>query len=98
MEKARADVFNVLLQVMDEGRLTDGHGRTVDFRNTILIMTSNLGSEFLLQEKVDAEKVLETVRQFFRPEFLNRLDEILVFHKLDAEQLRSIVDIQLRTL
>jgi ATP-dependent Clp protease ATP-binding subunit ClpB len=94
IEKAHADVFNVLLQVMDEGRLTDSRGRTVDFRNTILIMTSNLGSEYLMQESVDEEKVLEVVHQFFRPEFLNRLDEILIFRRLSAEQVRHIVDIQ----
>jgi ATP-dependent Clp protease ATP-binding subunit ClpB len=95
VEKAHADVFNVLLQVMDEGRLTDSKGRTVDFRNTILIMTSNLGSEFLLQENVDESKVLDVVNQFFRPEFLNRLDEILTFRRLDSDQVRQIADIQI---
>jgi ATP-dependent Clp protease ATP-binding subunit ClpB len=95
IEKAHADVFNVLLQVMDDGRLTDSRGRTVDFRNTILIMTSNLGSEYLMQESVDEEKVLEVVHQFFRPEFLNRLDETLIFKRLSAEQVRRIVDIQI---
>jgi ATP-dependent Clp protease ATP-binding subunit ClpB len=94
VEKAHTDVFNVLLQVMDDGRLTDSKGRTVDFRNTILIMTSNLGSEYLLQESVDEEKVLEVVQQFFRPEFLNRLDEILIFKRLTRDQVRHIVDIQ----
>jgi ATP-dependent Clp protease ATP-binding subunit ClpB len=94
IEKAHADVFNVLLQVMDEGRLTDARGRTVDFRNTILIMTSNLGSEYLMQENVDEDKIIDVVHQFFRPEFLNRLDEILVFRRLNAEQVRQIVDIQ----
>ena len=94
VEKAHSDVFNVLLQVMDEGRLTDAKGRTVDFRNTILIMTSNLGSEYLLQESVDEEKVLDVVNSFFRPEFLNRLDEIVIFRRLTAEQIRTIVDIQ----
>jgi ATP-dependent Clp protease ATP-binding subunit ClpB len=94
IEKAHADVFNVLLQVMDDGRLTDSRGRTVDFRNTILIMTSNLGSEYLMSESVDEEKVLGVVHQFFRPEFLNRLDEILIFKRLSAEQVRHIVDIQ----
>jgi ATP-dependent Clp protease ATP-binding subunit ClpB len=103
VEKAHHDVFNVLLAIMDEGRLTDGQGRTVDFRNTIVIMTSNLGSE-LLDPKgptggdVDEEKVLDVVRGFFRPEFLNRLDEILIFRRLDAGQIRQIVDIQLRQL
>src|ERR671918_396322 len=95
VEKAHADVFNVLLQVMDEGRLTDSKGRTVDFRNAILIMTSNLGSEFLLEETVNEDKVLDVVNQFFRPEFLNRLDEILIFRRLTGEQVRRIVDIQL---
>jgi ATP-dependent Clp protease ATP-binding subunit ClpB len=94
VEKAHQDVFNVLLQVMDEGRLTDAKGRTVDFRNAILIMTSNLGSEFLLEQSVDEEKVLEIVHQFFRPEFLNRLDEILIFRRLTREQVRAIVDLQ----
>jgi ATP-dependent Clp protease ATP-binding subunit ClpB len=95
VEKAHQDVFNVLLQVMDEGRLTDAKGRTVDFRNSILIMTSNLGSEFLLEESVNEEKVLDVVHSFFRPEFLNRLDEILIFRRLTAEQVRSIVDVQI---
>jgi len=94
VEKAHQDVFNVLLQVMDEGRLTDSKGRTVDFRNAILIMTSNLGSEFLLEENVNEEKVLDVVHQFFRPEFLNRLDEILIFRRLASEEVRQIVDIQ----
>jgi ATP-dependent Clp protease ATP-binding subunit ClpB len=98
VEKAHADVFNVLLGVMDEGRLTDGQGRTVDFRNTILIMTSNLGSEFLQGKSPAEDKVLDVVRNYFRPEFLNRLDEILIFHRLTHEQLREIVDIQLRRL
>jgi ATP-dependent Clp protease ATP-binding subunit ClpB len=95
VEKAHQDVFNVLLQVMDEGRLTDAKGRTVDFRNAILIMTSNLGGEYLLQESVDEEKVLDVVNSFFRPEFLNRLDEILIFRRLSREQVRHIVDIQI---
>ena len=94
VEKAHQDVFNVLLQVMDEGRLTDSKGRTVDFRNAIVIMTSNLGSEYLLQESVDEDKVLDVVNSFFRPEFLNRLDEILIFRRLSQEQVRHIVDIQ----
>ncbi|HVE92864.1 MAG TPA: ATP-dependent chaperone ClpB [Actinomycetota bacterium] len=96
VEKAHQDVFNVLLQVMDEGRLTDSKGRTVDFRNCILIMTSNLGSEHLLAADVDESSVMEAVKGFFRPEFLNRLDEILIFRRLTQDQLRSIVDIQLR--
>ena len=104
IEKAHPDVFNVLLQVLDDGRLTDGQGRTVDFRNTVIIMTSNLGSQ-LIQEKAaegDYEDmkgaVLEVVQSHFRPEFLNRIDEVVVFHPLDREQIRAIVDIQLATL
>jgi ATP-dependent Clp protease ATP-binding subunit ClpB len=104
IEKAHPDVFNVLLQVLDEGRLTDGHGRTVDFRNTIIIMTSNLGSEILAEQPagqdVDAvrDQVMEVVRSAFRPEFLNRLDEILLFHRLTREHMTGIVDIQLERL
>jgi ATP-dependent Clp protease ATP-binding subunit ClpB len=107
IEKAHPDVFNVLLQVLDDGRLTDGQGRTVDFRNTILIMTSNLGSErirALADERVVGQyesmkrAVLEEVQRAFRPEFLNRVDEIVVFHTLKSEQLRRIVDIQLEQL
>ena len=104
VEKAHPDVFNVLLQVLDDGRLTDGQGRTVDFRNTVIIMTSNLGSS-LIQEKAGegnyAEMkaaVLEIVQGHFRPEFLNRIDEVVVFHPLDRRQIRAIVDIQLSTL
>jgi ATP-dependent Clp protease ATP-binding subunit ClpB len=98
VEKAHADVFNVLLQVLDDGRLTDGHGRTVDFTNVVLIMTSNLGSELIdpdLPDEVAAERVMAVVRSHFRPEFLNRVDEITVFHRLTREDLRAIVDIQL---
>jgi ATP-dependent Clp protease ATP-binding subunit ClpB len=98
IEKAHPDVFNVLLQLLDDGRLTDGQGRTVDFRNTVVIMTSNLGSQWLLSagESDDSEaKVLEVVREHFKPEFLNRVDEILVFHRLGSEHLNRIVDIQL---
>ena len=90
VEKAHGDVFNVLLQVLDDGRLTDGQGRTVDFTNTIIILTSNLGSQYLaaLGEDEPAEKVesqvMEVVRSHFRPEFLNRLDEIILFHRLSA--------------
>ena len=104
IEKAHPDVFNVLLQVLDDGRLTDGQGRTVDFRNTVIIMTSNLGSQ-LIQEKAAEgdyedmkEAVLEVVQSHFRPEFLNRIDEVVVFHPLDRAQIRAIVDIQLATL
>lgn len=101
IEKAHPDVFNILLQVLDDGRLTDGQGRTVDFLNTVLIMTSNLGAEHIANQKEgeDIEKVrplvMENVRKFFRPEFLNRLDEILLFRRLGREQMAGIVDIQL---
>ncbi|GIW42529.1 MAG: chaperone protein ClpB [Candidatus Binatia bacterium] len=107
VEKAHHDVFNILLQILDDGRLTDGHGRTVDFKNTVVIMTSNIGSHLILNYRggTDPEayermkqEVLEAVRQFFRPEFLNRLDEILVFHALGREELRKIVDIQLERI
>jgi ATP-dependent Clp protease ATP-binding subunit ClpB len=97
-------VFNILLQVLDDGRLTDGHGRTVDFRNTIIIMTSNLGSEYLvsLGEKQDVDEVRDqvmgVVRTNFRPEFLNRLDDIILFHRLKREHMTAIVDIQLERL
>jgi len=101
VEKAHPDVFNVLLQVLDDGRLTDGHGRTVDFRNTVIIMTSNLGSQ-LIQEMArtgdyEAMKtaVMEVVGQHFRPEFINRVDETVVFHPLDKEQIRRIAGIQI---
>jgi ATP-dependent Clp protease ATP-binding subunit ClpB len=103
IEKAHADVFNVLLQLLDDGRLTDGHGRTVDFRNTVVIMTSNIASQLILgyrgqdYEKMKSE-CLNVLRQSFRPEFLNRVDEIVVFHPLAREQLRKIVDIQLTRL
>ncbi len=101
IEKAHDDVFNVLLQLLDDGRLTDGQGRTVDFTNTVLIMTSNLGSEFIdptEPEEVVEEQVLSVVRSHFRPELVNRVDEMLVFHRLTVEDLRRIVEIQLRGL
>jgi ATP-dependent Clp protease ATP-binding subunit ClpB len=103
IEKAHSDVFNILLQVLDDGRLTDGHGRTIDFRNTVVIMTSNLGSQLIVEmgggrDELVRERVLEVVNQHFRPEFLNRVDEIIIFSRLDMEQLRRIVDIQLRSL
>ena len=98
IEKAHPDVFNVLLQVLDDGRITDGQGRTVDFRNTVLIMTSNIGSQFILDES-NAEqreaKVSEALRGHFRPEFLNRIDETVIFDRLDRSELTTIVDIQL---
>ncbi|TVR09949.1 MAG: ATP-dependent chaperone ClpB [Salinarimonadaceae bacterium] len=104
IEKAHQDVFNVLLQVLDDGRLTDGQGRTVDFRNTLIIMTSNLGSEYLVNQPegqdTDAVRgeVMSVVRGHFRPEFLNRVDEIILFHRLRREQMGAIVDIQLGRL
>ncbi len=104
IEKAHPDVFNVLLQVLDDGRLTDGQGRTVDFSNTLLIMTSNLGAEHLVNQPDGAsvddvrENVMDAVKAAFRPEFLNRLDEILLFKRLDRAQMNGIVDIQLRYL
>jgi ATP-dependent Clp protease ATP-binding subunit ClpB len=104
IEKAHADVFNVLLQVLDDGRLTDGQGRTVDFRNTLIIMTSNLGAEYLVSQPegqdTDAvrEEVMGVVRGHFRPEFLNRVDEIILFHRLKREQMGAIVDIQMTRL
>lgn len=104
VEKAHPDVFNVLLQVLDDGRLTDGQGRTVDFKNTLIIMTSNLGSEYLADQKEGEEteavrdQVMDVVRSRFRPEFLNRLDEILLFHRLTRAQMDGIVDIQMVAL
>jgi ATP-dependent Clp protease ATP-binding subunit ClpB len=98
VEKAHPDVFNVLLQLLDDGRLTDGHGRTVDFTNSVLIMTSNLGSEHIqpdLPDEVISTRVMEAVRAHFRPEFLNRIDDVVVFTRLSREDLREIVDIQL---
>jgi ATP-dependent Clp protease ATP-binding subunit ClpB len=104
IEKAHPDVFNILLQVLDDGRLTDGHGRTVDFRNTLIIMTSNLGGEFLvnLGEGEDVDKVrddiMDLVKASFRPEFFNRIDEVILFHRLKKNQMAAIVDIQLARL
>jgi ATP-dependent Clp protease ATP-binding subunit ClpB len=100
IEKAHPDVFNVLLQVLDDGRLTDGQGHTVDFRNTLIVMTSNLGGEYLVAqpEGEDTDKVrdqvMAEVRAHFRPEFLNRVDEIILFHRLKRDQMSRIVDIQ----
>jgi ATP-dependent Clp protease ATP-binding subunit ClpB len=104
IEKAHPDVFNVLLQVLDDGRLTDGQGRTVDFRNTLIVMTSNLGAEFLVSQKegedTDAvrDQVMAVVRSAFRPEFLNRVDEIILFHRLKRTEMGRIVDIQMLRL
>ena len=101
VEKAHPDVFNILLQVLDDGRLTDGHGRTVDFRNTVIVMTSNLGSQ-AIQEMAGEEHysqiketVMEVVSHHFRPEFINRVDEVVVFHPLQKDQIRAIADIQI---
>jgi ATP-dependent Clp protease ATP-binding subunit ClpB len=104
IEKAHPDVFNVLLQVLDDGRLTDGQGRTVDFRNTLIIMTSNLGSEYLVNQpegedtSAVREEVMGTVRAHFRPEFLNRVDEIILFHRLQKSEMGRIVEIQFQRL
>jgi ATP-dependent Clp protease ATP-binding subunit ClpB len=107
IEKAHHDVFNVMLQILDDGRLTDGHGRTVDFKNTIVIMTSNIGSHRILEYRGAfegrgyddmKEAVLDEMRRHFRPEFLNRVDEIIVFHALSEEHLKEIVEIQLAQL
>jgi ATP-dependent Clp protease ATP-binding subunit ClpB len=102
VEKAHPDVFDVLLQVLDDGRLTDGQGRTVDFRNAILVLTSNLGSsvisDFTLSDEERREEVMATVRAHFKPEFLNRLDDIVVFQALTSQDLAAIVDIQLGRL
>jgi ATP-dependent Clp protease ATP-binding subunit ClpB len=100
IEKAHPDVFNVLLQILDDGRATDGQGRTVNFKNTVLIMTSNIGSQFITElggmDDAEMEKrVLEALRAHFRPEFLNRVDETIIFHSLDEKQIEAIVDIQL---
>jgi ATP-dependent Clp protease ATP-binding subunit ClpB len=95
IEKAHNDVFNVLLQMLDDGRLTDGQGRTVDFKNTVIIMTSNVGSHRLLGERPDVEAALEELRHTFRPEFLNRVDEIVVFERLTREDIDHIVDLQM---
>ncbi len=104
IEKAHPDVFNVLLQVLDDGRLTDGQGRTVDFKNTLIIMTSNLGSEFMVMQNEGEDssavrdEVMQIVRSRFRPEFLNRIDEIILFHRLRREDMATIVDIQMERL
>ncbi len=104
IEKAHPDVFNVLLQVLDDGRLTDGQGRTVDFRNTLIIMTSNLGSEYLVNLKDDQDvdavrsEVMDVVKASFRPEFLNRIDEVILFHRLRRADMGAIVEIQLKRL
>jgi ATP-dependent Clp protease ATP-binding subunit ClpB len=101
IEKAHPDVFNVLLQVLDDGRLTDGQGRTVSFTNTVVIMTSNVGSQHITTEADESaieDHVMEALRRQFRPEFLNRIDEIVIFHRLKASDLNEIVEIRLRGL
>src|SRR5262249_16391610 len=100
IEKGHPDVFNIFLQILDDGRLTDGKGRTVDFKNTVLIMTSNLGSSYLLEMRTEADfdrarqQVMQTLQSHFRPEFLNRVDDVIVFRPLTREQLKQIVDMQ----
>jgi ATP-dependent Clp protease ATP-binding subunit ClpB len=103
VEKAHAEVLNVLLQLLDDGRLTDGKGRTVDFKNTVVIMTSNLGSQFIAEHSGDLadgvrRQVTEALRQHFRPEFLNRIDEVIFFHALGLEHMKAIIDIQIKGL
>jgi ATP-dependent Clp protease ATP-binding subunit ClpB len=102
IEKAHSDVFNILLQILDDGRLTDSKGRTVDFKNTVLIMTSNLGSREIQaaegDEKQVREAVVQELRLNFKPEFLNRIDDIVVFHQLSREQIKQIIDVQLERL
>ena len=104
VEKAHPDVFNILLQVLDDGRLTDGQGRTVDFKNTVVIMTSNLGSDVIQDTHDDSQydemkqRVMGVVGQHFRPEFINRVDDLVVFHPLGKEQIKSIAKIQLASL
>jgi len=102
IEKAHPDVFNVLLQILDDGRLTDAKGRTVDFKNTVLIMTSNLGSREIQEAEGDEEQVrdavLQELRANFKPEFLNRIDDIVIFHQLSREQIEKIIDMQLERL
>jgi len=101
VEKAHPEVFNALLQILDDGRLTDGHGRTVDFKNTIIIMTSNIGSQYIAEvtdEEKMRDRVMEALKLHFKPEFLNRVDDILIFHRLSKEQLREIVILQIKRL
>jgi ATP-dependent Clp protease ATP-binding subunit ClpB len=101
IEKAHNDVFNILLQVLDEGRLTDGQGRVVNFKNTVIIMTSNIGSKWISEiddDKTLKEKTLTSLRAHFRPEFLNRIDEIIIFNRLDMENIEKIVDLQIKHL
>jgi ATP-dependent Clp protease ATP-binding subunit ClpB len=103
IEKAHPEVFNILLQILDDGRLTDGHGRTVDFKNTVVIMTSNIGSQWIMDlgEKDYEEmkrRVMDAVRAHFKPEFLNRIDELIIFHGLGLEEIKAIIEIQVKKL
>ncbi|MFN3466649.1 MAG: AAA family ATPase, partial [Candidatus Brocadiales bacterium] len=104
IEKAHRDVFNILLQVLDDGRLTDGHGRTVDFKNTIVVMTSNIGTHWVEEfsgkgrKEELKERIMDSLKKTFRPEFLNRIDEVIVFNRLGKEEIKQIVEIQLRSL
>jgi ATP-dependent Clp protease ATP-binding subunit ClpB len=103
IEKAHSEVFNILLQILDDGRLTDGHGRTVDFKNTVVIMTSNIGSQWIVDLGAkDYEemrrRVMDAVRAHFKPEFLNRIDELIIFHSLGVEEIKAIVEIQVKKL
>jgi ATP-dependent Clp protease ATP-binding subunit ClpB len=100
IEKAHSDVFNLLLQILDDGRLTDGHGRTVNFKNTVIIMTSNVATPYIqeLRGKELEDKVLAALKAHFRPEFLNRIDETVIFNRLGKEEIKKIVDIQMRYL
>ena len=102
VEKAHPDVFNILLQVLDDGRLTDNHGNLIDFKNTIIILTSNLGSDQIINNAIEKEamrsNVMGIVRKFFRPEFLNRLDEIIIFNNLPKDSMKEIVKIQINEL
>ena len=105
IEKAHADVFNIMLQILDDGRVTDSQGRTVDFKNAVIIMTSNVGSQFILDVAGDdsrypemQSRVIEAMRSHFRPEFLNRIDEMIIFHSLRKDQLRDIVKLQVQRL
>jgi ATP-dependent Clp protease ATP-binding subunit ClpB len=103
IEKAHTEVFNILLQILDDGRLTDGHGRTVDFKNTVVIMTSNIGSQWIVDLGTkDYEemrrRVMDAVKAHFKPEFLNRIDELIIFHGLGIEEIKAIVEIQMKKL
>ena len=101
IEKAHPEVFDALLQILDDGRMTDGQGRTVDFKNTIVIMTSNIGSQYIMEvrdEEDMRQRVMEALRFHFKPEFLNRVDDIIIFHRLDKQHLRQIVDLQVQRL